>query len=289
MGSTYYPLISSESVRGQDPKSIVSTTAASPIVVQVTGHGYSTGDSVEVFNAATASADGLYGIVVTDSDHFQLVGSASGVAGGAQGYVKNFTVLPNGTYPSDGDLVDATNLNTPTENVDNAKPYLYRATGAYRLFASYTVGTTDDTWAAWSSNAPGIFATGAWAAVSSGSSLFSATITPPPAAKPGDRLVIMATMTAATSGGTGLAALGLGVVLGGTTTFVVGSGQRLLVSTAYITVSLLGVHVVGTESAPITSDCSLDVSVMGFGNSGSPVNVNLVGHRRLILQHYRPN
>lgn len=70
-------------------KSLVSSTNATPISVQVTGHGYSTGDQVELADHATnTAANGTWTITVTDANNFTLNSSVGNGTGGATGTVR---------------------------------------------------------------------------------------------------------------------------------------------------------------------------------------------------------
>lgn len=69
-------------------KSIVSSTNASPISVQVTGHGYTTGQQVTIEEHLTNTpANGTWTITVSDSNNFTLNGSTGLGVGGATGKV----------------------------------------------------------------------------------------------------------------------------------------------------------------------------------------------------------
>lgn len=76
------------------PKAITSSTNANPSVLTVTGHGFSTGDLVQVFGHATNTAvNGIYTAVVIDANSFSLKDYNTGAAiagngvGGATGSV----------------------------------------------------------------------------------------------------------------------------------------------------------------------------------------------------------
>lgn len=263
---------------------VVDSTNAAPIKLKVTGHGYGNGDTVEVFGTQDPNAWGIWNITVVDADHFTLDGSTGSLAGAALGFVKNFTVLPYATIPSDGDLVDASNANPPVENALNFGPFGYRLMGAQRLFEVEHVGVSDDTWAAWSTNASGIFATAAWATIASGGSILSPAI--PMFIDQGDFIEVWATMTVTTTGGTGLAAVGLGINLAGTPTLIPGTGLRLPgANQTFYSLSLHGRQTVSAGGA----GQALDIDIMGYGNVGSPQNVNFVGHREVTLHILKKN
>lgn len=70
-------------------KSITSSTNASPISVEVTGHGYSTGDQVVISGHTTnTSANGTWTITVVDANNFTLNSSTGNGVGGATGIVR---------------------------------------------------------------------------------------------------------------------------------------------------------------------------------------------------------
>jgi hypothetical protein len=284
LGTTYYPDPNADTSRGQTRKAIAGTTNATPIKVNVTTHGYATGDSVEVFGSQDPNAFGQWNITYVDADHFTLDGSVGTLAGAALGFVKNYSVLPYASIPSDGDLVDATNANTPVENSLNGGPFLYRLTGAQRVFEFEHTGVSDDTWAAWSTNASGIFGTSAWATIASGGSIIS----PSPAMfiDQGDIIEVWASMTVTTTGGTGLAAVGIGINLAGTPTVIPGTGLRLpTANTTFLPLTFHGRQIVSAGG----SNQTLDLDVMGYGNPGSPQNVNFVGHRSVTLHILKKN
>lgn len=281
----YFPNPSADSPRSAVRLLIVSSTNAAPIELQVTAHGYDTGDSVEVIGSQDPAAEGLWNITKTGVNTFTLDGSTGTLAGGAIGFVKNFTVLPNGQYIEDSiDELDATNLNTPVENVNNFVPFAYRLAGEYRLFERRLLQATDDTWASWSTNTPGIFNAAAWADVASGSSLFGGGQF---YVNDGDIFELWMTLNVdTTGGGVGIAALALGLKLGAATTRIAGSAMNLLPGTGMINVTL---H---ANTGPIVTgggNVQYDISVMGYGNVGSPQHVHLNGYYTLTLHHLKPN
>jgi hypothetical protein len=79
---------------GVTPKAITSSTNASPAVLTVTAHGFSTGDQVLVFGHLTnTNANGLYKVVKLTADTFSLQNIDTGAdvngngVGGATGLV----------------------------------------------------------------------------------------------------------------------------------------------------------------------------------------------------------
>lgn len=73
---------------GVTPKAIVSSTNATPIVLTVTAHGFSTGDQVMIFGHTTnTAANGIYKITKLTADTFSLqdINSGADIAGNGVG------------------------------------------------------------------------------------------------------------------------------------------------------------------------------------------------------------
>ncbi len=69
-----------------EPKNIVSSTNASPIVMTLTAHGYSNGDIVTIRNHATnTAANGTWTVASATANTFALTGSVGNGVGGATG------------------------------------------------------------------------------------------------------------------------------------------------------------------------------------------------------------
>lgn len=67
-------------------KNIVSSTFATPIVIEITAHGWVTGNKVKIVNHATnTNANGTWTITNVDANHFSLNGSVGNGVGGASG------------------------------------------------------------------------------------------------------------------------------------------------------------------------------------------------------------
>ena len=82
----WYTLISAGKVRA-----IVNSTNASPINVQVTGHGLSTGDKITVNGHTTnTNANGTWIVTKVDANNVTLDGSTGNGVGGATGCVADF-------------------------------------------------------------------------------------------------------------------------------------------------------------------------------------------------------
>lgn len=74
----------------QATQSIVSSTNATPIVVTVTAHGYSNGDTIQLAAHTTnTKANGTWEIANVAANTFELVGSVGNGVGGAAGTVRN--------------------------------------------------------------------------------------------------------------------------------------------------------------------------------------------------------
>lgn len=70
-------------------KSITSSTNASPIVITLASHGYTTGDTVVVTGHTTnTKANGTWEIISVTSGTFSLTGSTGNGVGGATGTVR---------------------------------------------------------------------------------------------------------------------------------------------------------------------------------------------------------
>ena len=70
-------------------KSITSSTNASPIVINLVSHGYTTGDTVVVTGHTTnTKANGTWEIISVTNDTFSLTGSTGNGVGGATGTVR---------------------------------------------------------------------------------------------------------------------------------------------------------------------------------------------------------
>lgn len=287
MTHVYYPELASVTARGQSPIEIASTTAGAPITVQTSAaHGYGTGDCVEIEGCSDPTADGVWTITVTGATTFTLDGSFS-ASSGSGGWVRNYTLLPHSTMIDDGDLLDAANLVPPHELTENKSAYLHRASGSMRVVRMLRGGVTDDSWAVWSSNAPGIFLTAAWATVSSGI-LFGDTASTYIRVRDGDVLHVTLTCTVDHGGGVGIGAIGLlykrpsspEAVMQGSAVLLPGPSGRL-------PISLSAQHVVSGLGPGVVE--GWQISLGGYGNPGSPKTVDFIGHRHATLVQWRPN
>lgn len=144
MPSAYPADFTVPSVRGPNARlAIVSSTDSTPISLTVTAHGISQGGSIEVEgHALNSNANGMHTVNVVDANTVQLTGTAGNGfgAGGATGYVVDYSILPVPDIIDDGtDDLDAGNINPGIEDSQNKATFLYRQTGRYRLYDVYTI------------------------------------------------------------------------------------------------------------------------------------------------------
>lgn len=117
---------------------IVSSTNASPIVVTATGHGFNTGDSIEIEGHLTnTEANGQWQILVLDANRFSLLGSNGNGVGSATGYAIDYQVQPAYGIPAPGDPASMVTLGPVLEGLANPTPFLYRRAGKLRLYNQY--------------------------------------------------------------------------------------------------------------------------------------------------------
>lgn len=265
---------------------ITSSTNATPISVNSPGHGLNDGDTVVVEgHSVNTAANGRWPVTRVDANNFILNGSVGIGVGGATGYFIKYSLSPGKTIPSDGDPRNAASINAAFQALTDADTLLAERVGKYRLYDIYSAGASDDTWASWSTNAPGQFGNANWNTVSNGAAIFAFSTTVGPVLHDGDVLEMFATVTAVNGGGVGLAAIGCGISLaGGAYSVIVGSGQRL----PGAAVTFLGYCLHGFYRYS-GADTRFDMGLLGYGNGGSPQNVNFVGHRRFTVNHYRNN
>lgn len=290
-------------VAGQALKAIKSSTDATPIVVEfLAAHGLTTGanngDTVEVIGHQTNSnANGLWAITVVDATHVSLngsVGNGAG-AGSATGAMVDYQLGPQLTIPDDGDADDALNINTPTENIANVSPYLYRATGKYHLVDVYDVdfGTGS------SSGYLAIAATGGAALAAqtltgaSAPGLFgfvSGTNPAPPPIAPGDFFEVDFVGQVSFSAGSGPMLLTVGLSVNGTAYAALGA------SALYFGPPAGGINADGANAvvrmttakfAAGTTRTWWDMAIMIGGGGGSSVVAAMIGAGHLTVKHYR--
>lgn len=274
--------------QGYARKIVTAATNANPIVITTsTNHGYTSGDTVVIEGAlGNTAANGRFVCTVLTPTTFSIPVAGNG-AWTSGGYSIDYAVLPQVTIPSDGDDFTASAFNPAYQGLQDKAPFLYERVGRYRLYTIYEAATTDDTWAAWSSNAPGSFGAASWSAVSSGSPIFGFAA-PIPVAIQNDVLEIWATVSYTTSGTVGgVFAAGLGVVLDGALAQIAGSGQRLGPLQGTQTANALSLHAFYTVVA--AGQHTIDFALTGYGNGAITGNVSFVGHRQFTVHHLRPN
>lgn len=115
-------------------KAIVSTTNASPIVVNLPTHGFNNGDTIEILgHQVNTNANGVHTITKIDANNFSLNGTTGNGAGSGTGYAVDYSVNPLITIPGDGDLASASSVNPAFEGLFNLAPYNYKRAGQYSL------------------------------------------------------------------------------------------------------------------------------------------------------------
>lgn len=267
------------------PVAIVSSTLATPIVVTLdpAGHGFSDGDTVRISGHDQRAANGLWQITWVSLTKVSLNGSVGAVgAGTATGIATDLSINPLITIPSSGDGATAASVNPALEGTFNLAPFLFERAGTYRVFNRYLLATSDDTWAAWSTNAS--LASGAWGTVASGTGLVGF-----PAAT-GDLIDISFACTGTTGGGASPVPLGLGASFeAGAYGIIAGSAQRLQTAVANQCITLRGLYTVPQSSGVNITGSAINLGIMAYGNGGAPPSLNLIGHRTLIATHYRSN
>jgi hypothetical protein len=227
MATPYYPDPNADTPRGNARKAIVSTTNATPIKIEVTGHGWNTGDQVEIEGATDPNANGTWSVTFFDANHVTLDGSVGTLAGGAVGTASNWTVLPNSNMFDDGEAVDSATLGGPIENVTNFVPFANMRAGRWRTVDIYHAEHADAggplALTVWSNtNLPG---TNAWVRPQNNPLL---TFSVPPVGLLGDVLDITIATTFIQSAGA--ARIPIGVALygaGGAVTIMVPGSQFL--------------------------------------------------------------
>lgn len=266
------------------PVAIVSSTAATPIEVTTATHGFADGDTVQIGGHDQLAANGLWQITKVSATKFTLNGSTAGAgAGTATGIAWDYSVNPLITIPADGDLASASSVNPALEGTFNLAPFFMARVGKYRLFDEYVLQTSDDTWAAWSTNAS--LGTAAWGTVASGTGLIGFQ-----AAK--DDIIDITFTCTGTTGGVPAVPVGLGASFqGGAYGIVTGSAQEFSIATANQPMCLRGIYTVPASSNPAIDDSgsAINLGIMAYGNAGSPPSLNLIGHRTMIVRHLRSN
>lgn len=295
MGTTYYPDPQADTPRGSARIQIDSTTNASPIKVKTTvNHGYGAGDRVEIEGADDPGAAGVWNITIVDADEFTLDGSVGTLVGGAVGTVSNFTILPSATIPSDGDLVDATNANTPVENALNLGAYPGIVNARWRIVDVYNARLDDSTPVAnttWSATTP---STAAWSWAQN-SPVWIPGVGEAPGVAPifidGDFIDIeFSTTLAYTSAGVN-AGIAIAISDDNTNIFPL-KGSAMVLPAAGLTNAclVLSGRVYATDFSPafVAPGHVFSVGIALYGNVAGPA-VTLSGAYSFVMKHYRPN
>ena len=116
---------------------IVSSTATSPIVITLNAAALTgVGDYVEVTgHLVNTGANGKWQVTNVSGGGTQITlgGTTGTLAGGATGYMRDFSVNPQITIPSTGDAATAASVGTPmSAQIATAIPWLLQRTGNWR-------------------------------------------------------------------------------------------------------------------------------------------------------------
>lgn len=295
MGTTYFPDPNADTPRGSARLQITATTNATPIKVTTAAHGYNSGDRVEIEGAEDPNAAGVWNVTVTSSTQFTLDGSTGTLVGGAFGTASNFTILPNATIPSDGDLVDATNANTPVETALNLGAYPGIANARWRILDVYNERVNDSTPVAnttWSATTP---STATWNFAQNNPIWGPGAGSEAPGVAPifmtGDYLDITLTTTLTYTSAAVAAGIALAISADGSNTDIV-KGSAMVLPAAGLTNQCLVLSgrvyasdYAGTYDAP---GVLFYVGVALYGNAAGPAVV-LSGAYGLVITHGRFN
>lgn len=107
-------------------RTVIDATNATPIVIQTSvPHLYASGDNVYVSGVGgNTAANGIFTITVVDADHFELDGSVGNGAYTAGGVVVDFSLTPQFTIPSDGDVFNAAAFNVAFQALADRTQFL---------------------------------------------------------------------------------------------------------------------------------------------------------------------
>jgi hypothetical protein len=290
---------------------ITSSTNTAPIVVDVTAHGYNTGDTVAIEGHATnTAANGLWQITVTGANTFSLNGSTGNGVGGATGYATDYELQPAIVIPAGGELVDPGVIGAALEGVSNTAPYLYRAAGAFNLYDIYSNGLwQNDQSLAWTSSTPG---NNTWALVTGCSSLlapgiagsggvFSSGNGYSPSVQNGDVLDIKLSMTAQVTGSTAASSICSLAMKGLWTSAATGPANSNVNAVTLRTELGSGSPNYYSPTLPIVlcdrflingvtgPGGTLDMQLWAKGTNGTVGTLYLYGNWEIIVKHYRRN
>jgi|SRR6185312_15186140 len=262
-------------------KAISSSTNTKPIVLQVVGHGLSSGAAVEVDgHTVNDAANGAFRVLVIDADHFALIGSSGDGIGGATGYVVAYSLPAPIARSWDGDYLSAR---------ADPGPILGLQQGKYRLVDVYTKIRSEDI---------GVSSSSAWASrgvpdstyrvLNTGDALLTFA-SPAPVARATDYLEIdfEGTYNLAYSGGpTNISAyLALALDVGGTPFYIPGSSRYLygqLAAPQWLPIKLRAPFVQTAAGA-------FNVGLMTASDNGNAsLTISLWGSYSLSVKHWRP-
>lgn len=133
---------------------ILSTTPTDPIeVTTLAPHLMTTGDTVWINNAADVGANGVFPVIVTAADKFQLVGSTNDGGGGTAGEFFPLTFDSTFQMPADGDPRDAASVDIALEALADRTAWLATKIGMFNYpFYQQFLFNDDDTGSSWSTN-----------------------------------------------------------------------------------------------------------------------------------------
>jgi hypothetical protein len=287
-------------VRAATPVAILSSTNATPIVVQTSAaHGRQSGDAVHVSgHLVNTNANGEWIVTVVDGTHLALTGITPAVGngvGGATGHVQALSMGATFAIISDGtDDLDASNLNPPPIALADRTAASALWTGAYKLAAVQPV--RDGAWQIDSGGTPAIWAAsvvgtgGTWVASNNGSWVLPVGVADGLCA--GDLVDIEFTGTMAFVWAAGNPTIGAklyvnNVPLGGSSSFfsLPGSAQfsiggQATAGSLYVPITLRGQLV-------LTDSGLLNVKLYGFSDTNT-TTVDFIGDYQMTIKVLRP-
>ena len=273
-------------------RAITAIANTTPIQVTVTAHGFNTGDSVEIENAAVADVNGWFQITRIDANTISLNGTiASGASAFANGYAIDYELQPAYTIPAQGELADAGVVGAVLEGLANPAPYLYRTSGKFRLydyFQSSTIGASAVGNTQWSTH---VIAPGSWVTQADWNvTLLAISDTPSgPAAYlgPNDMLVVTTTFCVQAYDGSAATPIGCGLQMGAPSPIIRGAQVMINAPTAVVGVSLTGAFFPTTDFVPANSQF-VNLVFYNYQVSDS-VTINLFGAWTMQAFQYRKN
>ncbi len=264
------------SFAGRAPLTITSiSNATPPVVTTSTNHGYGTGDTIDLDASSIAAYNKLWTITVLSTNTFSLnTGTASGAATGGQ--CENVSIRPLVQVISDGDVLNASNLNPAPEAALNDLTFLSLNTSRYRLIdvKFRNDGTLFTTFSTTALN------TSTW------TDLGVVPVTGNRSIQFNDILLLtFQSSFSASSNGACAMTFGLNFAGGGATAQTA-MAQDFLPSNSGIVIgqTLRAMYTYGNG----TPAASYAVSIMGLSNTATP-NLILSGPQQLQIMHFRPN